>query len=53
MTNEEIAYFEVLHDFISTMTEIENVSIKKGLNVSKVKKMLLEISDAYILLLEG
>ena len=53
MTNEEIAYFEVLHNFINTMTEIENVSIKKGLKIPKVKKLLIEISDAYILLLEG
>lgn len=53
MTNEEMAYFEVLHNFISTMSEIETVSIKKGLKISKIKKLLLEISDAYILLLEG
>ena len=52
MTNEELAYFEVLHNFISTMVEIENVSSKKGLKISNVKKLLLEISDAYILLLE-
>lgn len=53
MTNEEMAYFEVLHNFINTMTEIEKLSVTKDMKIPAIKKLLLQISDAYIILLEG
>lgn len=53
MTKEEVAYYEILHNFTNTLVEIEKQSFKKDMKISKVKKLLLEISVAYIILLEG
>ena len=49
---EEMAYLEVLHNFRKTVDIIDDkMANTTSLKIKDVKQLLLEISDAYILLL--
>ena len=50
---EELAYFEVLHNYINTLIELEKVACRKSIGIPEIRKNLIYNSDAYIVLLEG